>query len=267
MEPLFIQDDKAPIIPFSSYTPRVAIVTGAAQGIGCAIAHRLADDGIDVVINDLASKQDQIKTVVENLHKKGRRAISAPGDISSEADVISIIERTVQELGSVDIMVANAGVALLRSFLHTSVESFDNVLGVNARGTFLCFKHAALQMIKQGRGGRLIAANSQVGKQASQNLVAYSASKFAVRGIVQTACIELRRYGITVNGYSPGAVRTNMDTGITDPKQYVAAMGPLASCPLGEPENIASLVAYLAKPESFFVNGQTIGADGGYRFD
>ncbi|EJD06820.1 NAD-binding protein [Fomitiporia mediterranea MF3/22] len=268
MDSLFTQDDQAPVTPFSSYTPRVAIVTGGAQGLGYAISNRLADDGIDIAVNDIASKQDQINSVVEELRKKGRRAIAVPGDVSSEADVIAITEKTVKELGSVDIMVANAGIARLCSFLQTSVDTYDSVLGINARGVFMCFKYAALQMIKQGRGGRLIAASSIMGKQGSQNLTAYCASKFAVRGIVQTAAIELRRHGITVNAYAPGRIQTGISTGVAvDTKQRDLVLGLLANAPNGEPENVASLVSYLAKPESHFINGQAITADGGFRFD
>ena len=104
MAALFSQDSSTPTIPFDSYTPRVAIVTGAAQGIGYAIAQRLADDGIDIAINDIAIKQKQIDSVVEETRKKGRRAIAIPGDVSSEAEVIAIVQKTASELGSVDIV-------------------------------------------------------------------------------------------------------------------------------------------------------------------
>ena len=104
MAALFSQDSSTPTISFDSYTPRVVIVTGAAQGIGYAIAQRLADDGIDVAINDIASKQKQIDSVVEEIRKKGRRAIAIPGDVSSEAEVIAMVQKTASELGSVDIV-------------------------------------------------------------------------------------------------------------------------------------------------------------------
>ena len=104
MATIFSQDVSTPSVPFDSYTPRVAIVTGAAQGIGYAIAQRLAEDGIDVAINDIADKQKQIDSVVQEIRKKGRRAISIPGDVSSETEVISMIEKTSSELGGVDIV-------------------------------------------------------------------------------------------------------------------------------------------------------------------
>ncbi|EJD06818.1 NAD-binding protein [Fomitiporia mediterranea MF3/22] len=240
-----------PDVPFSSYTPRVAIVTGGSQGIGYAIAKRLADDGIDVAINDVRSKQQQIDAVVEEIIKKGRRAIAVPGDVSSEADVISIVEKTASELGGVDIMVANAGIGTFKSILDTTLEKFEEIHAVNNRGVFLCLKYAAAQMVKQGRGGRLIAASSVVGKTGSLGFAAYCASKFAVRGITQSASADLRKYGITVNTYAPGVIRTAMLSGPDDESIKTLSANPI----FGEPETVASLVAYYARPESYFING------------
>ncbi|EJD06798.1 NAD-binding protein [Fomitiporia mediterranea MF3/22] len=197
-------------VPFASYVPKVAIVTGSAQGIGFAIAHRLADDGLDVAVNDVPAKQKELDSIVEEIRKKGQRAIAVPGDISSESDVASIVETAVRDLGGVDVMVANAGIFLAGGFLELPIEKLDATHAVNVRGTFLCLKYAALQMVKQGRGGRLIAASSASGKQGGQNITAYAASKFAIRGITQSASVDLRQYGITVNTYAPGAIRTPM---------------------------------------------------------
>ncbi|EJD06797.1 NAD-binding protein [Fomitiporia mediterranea MF3/22] len=187
-------------VPFDSYVPKVAIITGRAQGIGYAITHRLADDGFDVAVNDIHAKQKEIDTIVEEVRKKGRRAIAVPGDVSSETDVAVLVENTVRDLGSVDVMVANAGVMPLGGILELPIEKLEATLAINVRGVFLCLKYAGLQMVKQGRGG-LIAATSTAGKQGGPNIAAYSASKFAVRGLVQSASIDLRKYGITVNAY------------------------------------------------------------------
>jgi len=144
---------------------RVAIVTGAAQGIGLAIALRLADDGLDVAINDIPSKSEAIDNAVKAVKAKGRKAIAIPGDVSSEEDVKKMIEKIASELGSLDVMVANAGLLLLKPLLDTSLEEFEQIMNVNSRGIMLCFKYAAVQMIKQGKGGRIIGASSAAGKK------------------------------------------------------------------------------------------------------
>ncbi|OCB84775.1 NAD-binding protein [Sanghuangporus baumii] len=273
MVALFSQDSSAPAVPFSNYTPRVAIVTGAAQGIGYAIAQKLADDGIDVAVNDIISKQTQIGSVVEELRKKGRHAIAIPGDVSNEQEVISMIEKT---------MVANAGIAAIGAFLETSGETFDRIYSVNVRGVFFCFKQAALQMIKQGRGGRLIGLLlaillvlciefAAIKLQArTQNLTAYSAAKFAVRGLTQTASIELRRHGITANSYAPGYIRTPLGAtsdGVDDNCATVRKLFGAPDAPVAEADTVASIVSYLVKPEAYFINGQCISVDGGLRYD
>ncbi|KAL5513911.1 hypothetical protein ACEPAG_2672 [Sanghuangporus baumii] len=248
-------------IPYNSYIPRVAIVTGGAQGIGHAIVQRLADDGIDVAVNDIASKRTLIDKVVEEVRQKGRRAIAVPADVSSEADVSEMVKKTANELGSVDIMIANAAISPLSPFLETSTEDFDKVLAVNARGTFLLFKFAALQMIKQGRGGRLIAASSLAGMQGQRVLTSYSASKFAIRGIVHCSAIELDEYGITANVYAPGVTVTPENAGMIEER---AKVGSLVSAPEGKAEDIAAVVSFLSRPDSWFVNGQTINANGAF---
>jgi len=249
-------------------TSRVAIVTGAAQGIGLAIALRLADDGLDVAINDIPSKSEAIDQAVQAVKAKGRKAIAIPGDVSSEEDVKNMIGKTASELGSLDVMVANAGLLLLKPLLDTSVEEFEQIMNVNSRGMMLCFKYAAVQMIKQGKGGRIIGASSAAGKKGMPALVAYSMSKFSVRGLIQSFSQELKGHNILVNGYSPGAIQTNMapinklDIG-ANPQEMVG----LSGTPIGQPENIASIVSYLIKPESEFINGQTITVDGGVIYD
>ncbi|KAI0938464.1 hypothetical protein AcW1_001809 [Taiwanofungus camphoratus] len=245
-------------------TTRVAIVTGAAQGLGANIALRLADDGLDVAVNDIGSKGSQLEEIVAQIKAKGRRAISVPADVSSDADVQAMVAKVVKELGGLDVMVANAGIVQFKPLLETGVDEWDRMLAINLRGVMLCYKYSAIQMIKQGRGGRLIAASSMAGKRGMIRLPSYSAAKFAVRGLTQSAALELAPHKITVNAYCPGGIKTPMGSGAraaTEESKLPANM------PFADPEVIGSIVSYLAKPESYFITGQSILVDGGCVFD
>ncbi|KJA21587.1 hypothetical protein HYPSUDRAFT_140425 [Hypholoma sublateritium FD-334 SS-4] len=183
---------------------KVALITGSARGIGRAIALRLASDGFNIALNDIPSMEKELETVRREIVDAGKQALICLGDVSIEKDVINMVELTVQKLGSLDVMIANAGVAIIKPLTETTQEDLRRILSVNVDGVFFCYKHAALQMIKQGKGGRIIGASSIAGKQGWKNLAGYSASKFAVRGLTQTAALELREHGITVNAYAPG---------------------------------------------------------------
>ncbi|PSR74402.1 hypothetical protein PHLCEN_2v9910 [Hermanssonia centrifuga] len=164
---------------------RIAFVTGGAQGIGEAIAIRLAEDGLDVAVLDIKGKEEQLQAVAKKVEQLGRRSCWVLGDVTVEQDVKNAVNHVVQILGGLDVMVANAGITLFKPFLETSIEEWGKQLAVNATGTMLCFKIAAEQMIKQGRGGRIIGASSGAGKKGTFCMSAYSASKFAVRGLTQ----------------------------------------------------------------------------------
>ncbi|KAJ7611294.1 NAD-binding protein [Roridomyces roridus] len=253
----------------------VAFVTGAARGIGRAIALQLAEDGFDVAVNDLAKASAQLDTVVEEIKQKGRASSSHTGDVSQNEDVKNMIAAVVQIHGGLDVMVANAGTALDRPFgtsiLELTPEDWDRIMGVNARGTFLCYQHAAVQMIKQGRGGRLIGACSVLGKQmVMPNVGAYGASKFAIRALTQAAALEFGKHGITVNAYAPGAVDTELLTGTDSAtangiRDHFKGRSPLNA--IGTPQDIAHVVSFLVAKESHFITGQAISVNGGLYFD
>ncbi|KAH9006457.1 short chain oxidoreductase [Lactarius hatsudake] len=250
-------------------TTKVALVTGAARGIGRAIALRLAGDGLDVAVNDISSSPE-LDELVREIESKGRRSLAVHADVSLEPEVEKSIQKVVQDLGSLDVMVANAAIVTFESFLDTTVESFDRHMAVNARGTMLCYKHAAKQMIAQGRGGRIIGATSQAGKQGISLCTAYSASKFAICGLTQAAAGELGKYGITVNAYSPGVVKTALTDQLKTlfgPEALSALITSSAVNRIGTPEEIAGLVSYLASDGSGFVTGQSISINGGSYFD
>ncbi|CCM01196.1 uncharacterized protein FIBRA_03244 [Fibroporia radiculosa] len=258
----------------SNSPARIAFVTGAAQGLGESIALRLADDGLDVAINDIPSKVEQLKAVATQIEGKGRRALVLTGDVTREEDVRDNVVQVVGQLGGLDVMIANAGIGIHKSFLQTTTEEWDRIMAINLRGVMLCYRYAALQMIKQGRGGRIIGASSQAGKKGTTNLSAYCATKFAVRGLTQSLALELAEHNITVNAYAPGFILTSLAYHPNDAVNGLRPGGtikqlfglPLDS-PEAQPEVISSMVSYLAKPESYFITGQTILVNGGTLFD
>ncbi|KAF8205616.1 hypothetical protein K438DRAFT_1917975 [Mycena galopus ATCC 62051] len=190
---------------------RVALVTGAAQGIGRAIALRLAADGLDVAVNDLPGQSDSLDAVVREIHSLGRKAIAAVGNVSKEEEVKAMVETTVATLGRLDVMVANAGVgAITVSVMDVDVKDWEKNWEVNIRGVLLCYKYGARQMVKQGTSGRIIGASSICGQRGFAGVGGYCVSKAAVRSLTQTAALELKEHGITVNAYAPGAIDTNM---------------------------------------------------------
>ncbi|KAF9021652.1 NAD(P)-binding protein, partial [Hymenopellis radicata] len=243
-----------------------------AQGIGKAIALRLAQDGFNVALNDLPTKEDQLQVVLKEITSIGRECTIVVADISSEEQVEGMIDNTVHALGSLDVMVANGapfcqGVSLI----VISVEDWDRTFSVNCRGTFLCYRHAAAQMIKQGRGGRIIGASSVIGKQGMPMMGAYCSTKFGIRGLTQVAAQEFGKHGITVNAYAPGISVGVLPNGIEGVLALVRAIafnvnGMLITALqikertavgfMGEPADIANFVGYMASPESRFVTGK-----------
>ncbi|OCH90206.1 NAD-P-binding protein [Obba rivulosa] len=257
----------------SASSTRVAIVTGAAQGLGLAIALRLADDGLDVAVNDIPAKHAELQKIVIEIQGKGRRSLAVAADVSVENEVRDMVDRVVNVLGGLDIMIANAGVPFAKPLVETSVEEWERIMAVNLRGVMLSYKHAAHQMIKQGRGGRIIGASSVVGKKGFAYTAAYCASKFAIRGLTQCTALELKLHNITVNAYAPGIIMTPIADHPDDTinggrgSTFKKMLGLPPTHPHAEPDVVASIVSYLVKPESYFITGQSINVDGGWIFD
>ncbi|KAJ7312991.1 hypothetical protein DFH08DRAFT_436288 [Mycena albidolilacea] len=243
-----------------------ALVTGAAQGIGRSIALRLADDGFDVAVNDVSNNSEKLDALVDEIQGKGRASFKYIADVSQDEQVRAMISEVAEKHGSLDVMVANAGVAgIMVPFGEVSVEDWDRVMNINSRGVFLCYKYAGNQMVKQGRGGRIIGASSFVGQQGI-GPAPYCASKFAVRGLTQAAARDFGAHGITVNCYAPGLIDTPMLGAVTRDAvvDQFTKMSPLKQ--IGEPEDIAGLVSYLVSKEAKFITGQTISINGGVFF-
>jgi meso-butanediol dehydrogenase/(S,S)-butanediol dehydrogenase/diacetyl reductase len=255
---------------------RITLVTGVARGIGRGIALRLAVDGLDVAVNDIGANADQLEGVAEEIRGTGRRAAAVVADVSDPGEVEGMVRRVADELGSLDVMVANAGIAQVKPLLEVTPEDFDNLMAVNLRGVFLCYQEAARQMIRQGGGGKIIGAASIAAHKGFSMLGHYSASKWAVRGLTQAAAQEWAQYGITVNAYCPGIVGTAMWDLIDEElakhmglqkgealKQYseLITLGRVE-----EPEDVAAFVSYLASRDSDYMTGQSVMIDGGIIF-
>ncbi|KAI0088993.1 NAD(P)-binding protein [Irpex rosettiformis] len=261
--------------PLNSMSTRVALVTGGAQGIGEAIALRLARDGFNVAILDVRGKEEKMAAVAQKIEAVDKRSYCVVGDVTDEVSVVAAVQSVVDNLGQLDVMVANAGLChnLGKSILDSTTEEWNTIFAVNALGTMLCFKHAAKQMIKQGTGGRLIGACSIAGKQGTAYLGAYSAAKFAVRGLTHVMSKELKEHNITVNSYAPGFIYTAMIAHPEDDKNggrgtvTKSLLGMPSDAPTAEPQVVANLVSYLASPDSGFVTGQIISVDGGMNYD
>ncbi|HJV13292.1 MAG TPA: SDR family oxidoreductase [Propionibacteriaceae bacterium] len=254
---------------------RSALVTGAARGIGRAVAERLVADGLGVSVADLPSSKAEVDAVVTALSGPGA-ALGVAMDVADAESVEAAIAAHVAHFGGLDVMVANAGIAITAPLLETTGEQWQLTMDVNAKGVLHCYQAAARQMIAQGRGGRLIAAASVAAHRGGKWQGAYSASKFAVRGLSQSVAQELAPYQITVNVYSPGVVHTPMWEGIdlemtrrrgTELGSEMAGM--VAGIPLGRletPEDVAGVVSFLASPDAAYITGQSIVVDGGMWF-
>ncbi|CAE6500218.1 unnamed protein product [Rhizoctonia solani] len=260
--------------------PSVAIVTGAAQGIGKAIAFKLASEGYSVVVSDLALKKESLASVVEQIkgiYRSSSQATSLSAlqvecDVTAEDQVDNLVNSTVAQLGRLDVMVANAGIAKLAPLLELTTEMIDSTHDVNVKGMFYCYRAAARAMIPSG-GGRIIGACSVAGKLPVPYFGAYCMAKYAVRGLTHTAAQEWAAHGITVNAYAPGIVDTDLWLKDVIAKHDYAvaleqkALDIVATHKKSTPEQIAGLVAFLVSPAAANMTGQCISVDGGWNID
>lgn len=187
---------------------KVALVTGAGQGIGAAIATRLANDGFAVAVADMNT--ETANKVAEKINSNGGRALPIVVNVAERDNVFEAIRTTIQELGGLDVLVNNAGLGPTTPIDTITPEQFDKVYHVNVGGVLWGIQAATEAFKKLGHGGKIINATSQAGVVGNPNLALYSGTKFAVRGITQVAARDLADFGITVNAYAPGIVRTPM---------------------------------------------------------
>jgi NAD(P)-dependent dehydrogenase (short-subunit alcohol dehydrogenase family) len=245
--------------------PLVALVTGAAQGIGRGIALELGRRGYVVGLNDLVSPDDTLR----QLEESGAAAFTLPGDVTDEAAVVSMVARVLAECGRIDVLVNNACVSFQRRAEDTTLDDWQRVLSVNLTGPFLLCREVGRAMLGQGQGS-IVNVASIAGLFGIADRLAYNTSKHGLIGLTHTLAVEWGGRGIRVNAVCPGWVKTEMDvrdqarSGYTDADiTHRVPMGRFAA-----PEDIAHAVAFLADPDqSGFINGQTLIVDGGWTAD
>jgi 3-oxoacyl-[acyl-carrier protein] reductase len=238
---------------------QVAIVTGASRGIGAAVAQRLAKDGFAVAVN-YASSSAEADALVAELTAAGAKAVAVKADVSNADDVRHMFEITEQQLGKVDVLVNNAGVLKTVPLADTSDALYDQTFDINVRGTFNTLREAAARM---NDGGRIVNFSSTTLALNMPGYAIYNATKAAVESFTHVFAKELRGRNITVNAVAPGPIATSLflDGKTEEQIQTFAKMPPLQR--LGQPDDIASVVAFLAGPDAGWINGQILRANGG----
>lgn len=239
---------------------KTAIVTGASRGISRAIAKRLARDGFAVVVN-YANNRTQAEEVVAEIAAAGGQAVAVQADISNPVDVERLFVETAGRFASIDVVVNNSGIMPLSAVAKSDMELFDKVISINLRGAFRVLAQAAQRV---SAGGRIIALSTSVIAKSLPTYGAYIASKSGVEGLVHVLANELRGRNITVNAVAPGPVATELFLHGKS-EETIAQMSKLAPLErLGQPEDIASAVSFLAGPDGGWVNSQVLRANGGF---
>ncbi|TES86210.1 glucose 1-dehydrogenase [Candidatus Aerophobetes bacterium] len=243
---------------------KVAIVTGAARGIGKAIAQRFLQEGAAVAINDI--DLERAEEIVHEAKSKGKKALSVKADVSNEKEVEEMVNRVYSNFARIDILVNNAGIIKRGSTEDHSYEDWDRVIAVNLRGTYNCSK-AVIPIMKKQKCGKIVNVSSIAGKVGDiASAPSYGSSKGAINALTKSMARELAEYGICVNAVAPHAVETEMSAEWSQEKR-IQLMSQIPLKRLGRPEEVAAAVLFLASDEASFITGEILDVNGGYLMD
>ncbi|MCE5091876.1 3-oxoacyl-[acyl-carrier-protein] reductase [Staphylococcus chromogenes] len=243
---------------------KVALVTGASRGIGRSIALQLAEEGYNVAIN-YAGNKEKAEEVVNQIKEKGVEAFAIQANVSNPDEVKAMIKEVVNQFGSVDVLVNNAGITRDNLLMRMKEQEWDDVIDTNLKGVFNCIQKVTPQMLRQ-KGGRIINLTSIVGAVGNPGQINYVASKAGVIGMTKTAARELASRQITVNAVAPGFIVSDMTNALNeDLKNGMKAQIPLGH--FGEDTDIAHTVAFLASDKAKYITGQTIHVNGGMHME
>lgn len=239
---------------------KVALITGAARGIGKAIAKKFAENGYNVVINYVSAKTD-IKTLTKEFENLGVKVLLVKADVSNKEEAEGLVNQTIEKFGKIDVLVNNAGITKDNLLMRMSEEDFEKVLDINLKGTFLITKFATKYMMKK-RCGSIVNLASVVGVAGNAGQCNYSASKAGVIGFTKSIAKELASRNIRANAVAPGFIKTDMTDVLSDNvKENINSQIPLKR--MGTAEEVAKLVYFLGTAESSYITGQVINVDGG----
>jgi glucose 1-dehydrogenase len=240
-----------------------AVVTGSSQGIGQAIAFRLAEEGADVVIN-YHSHPETAEEAVRAIKKMGRQSVAIQANIGSAVGVQDLIQKSVEALGGLDILVNNAGVEKHASFWEITEADYDLVLNTNLKGSFFATQAFVKHRMQVKQPGKVINISSVHEELPFPHFTSYCASKGGVKMMMRNLSIELAPYGITINNIAPGAIETSINTKLLhDPEKLNALLQNIPLARLGKTSDVAGVAAFLASPDADYITGATIVVDGG----
>lgn len=242
---------------------KVALVTGSSQGIGQAIAAHLASEGADIVI-DYRSHPDGAEETRAKVEATGRKGLVVKADLGVVSDVRQMIESGIQHFGKLDILVNNAGLEKKAAFWDVTEEDYDNVLNVNLKGVFFATQAIVQHLRETKRSGKIINISSVHEELPFPHFTSYCASKGGVKMMMRNLAIELGSLGITINNVAPGAIETPINKSLlNDPEKLSAVLKNIPLGRLGQPADVAAMVAFLASSDADYVTGSTFYVDGG----